>query len=167
MKTLILCIDRDNDLGRKTEISSPVIGRNANIQAAEKLALADPEESDVNCMFSAIRTFDKLENEGEIVTICGSAQVGPESDIIIARKLDQVIRDIKPDGVVVITDGDEDEYILPLIQSRVKIDAIKRVVVRQSETLEGTYYLISKFMDDEKMQLQLVQPVQTTILYHK
>jgi len=159
MKTLILCIDRDNDLGRKTEISSPVIGRNANIQAAEKLALADPEESDVNCMFSAIRTFDKLENEGEIVTICGSAQVGPKSDIIIARQLDQVIRDIKPDGVVVITDGDEDEYILPLIQSRVKIDAIKRVVVRQSETLEGTYYLISKFMEDEKMQRKFMLPV--------
>jgi putative membrane protein len=159
MKTLILCIDRDNDLGRKTGISSPVIGRDENIRAVEALALADPEESDVNCMFSAISTYDKQESNAEIATICGSTKVGTDSDTIIARQLDRVIQEVKPDGVIVIADGEEDEYILPLIQSRIKVNAVKRVVVRQSETLEGTYYLISRFMEDEKMQRKFMLPV--------
>jgi len=50
---LVIAVDRDDDLGRKTGIQSPVIGRRANIEAAVKLALADPEESDVNTMFLA------------------------------------------------------------------------------------------------------------------
>ncbi len=48
MVTLVLAIDRDNDLGRKTGIRSPVIGREANLAAAQELGLADPEESDTN-----------------------------------------------------------------------------------------------------------------------
>ncbi|NIA11103.1 MAG: DUF373 family protein [Nitrospiraceae bacterium] len=159
MKTLVLCIDRDDDLGRKANIDSPVIGRKDNIDAAEKLALADPEDSDVNCMFSAISTYDKLGKDAEIVTICGNEDVGPISDRIIAEKMDGVLEKIKPDGVILVTDGEEDEYILPLIQSRAKIDAIKRVVVKQSKTLEGTYYIISRFMEDEKMQRKFMLPI--------
>lgn len=159
MKTLVLCIDRDNDLGRKTGIASPVVGRENNRAAAEALALADPEESDVNCMYSAISTYDGLEGNAEVATICGSSDVGPISDKLIADRLDQVLEDVQPDGVILVTDGDEDEYVLPLIQSRVKIDAVKRVVVKQSETLEGTYYLISRFMEDEKMQRKFMLPL--------
>jgi len=159
MKTLVLCIDRDDDLGKKTGIDSPVIGREENIRAAEKLALADPEDSDVNCMFSAISTYDKLGEDAEIVTICGSREVGPISDKVIAEKLDEVIEKIKPEGAILVTDGEEDEYILPIIESRLKVDAIKRVVVKQSKTLEGTYYLISRFMEDEKMQRKFMLPI--------
>ncbi|MGC9554451.1 MAG: DUF373 family protein [Thermoplasmatota archaeon] len=159
MKTLVLCIDRDDDLGRKTGIESPVVGRDANLHAAEALALADPEESDVNCMFSAIATYDKLDHDGEVATVCGSASVGPDSDTVIARQVDLVLESVEPDRVIVVTDGEEDEYLLPIIQSRIKVDAVKRVVVRQSETLEGTYYLISRFMEDEKMQRKFMLPI--------
>ena len=50
MSLLVIAIDRDNDLGRKTGIRSPVIGRDANVKAAIELGLADPEESDTNTM---------------------------------------------------------------------------------------------------------------------
>ncbi len=159
MTTLVLCIDRDNDLGRKTGIASPVVGREANRRAAEALALADPEESDVNCMYSALSTYDDLEGDSAIATIGGSSDVGPISDKLIADRLDQVISEVQPDGVILVTDGDEDEYVLPLIRSRTKIDAVKRVVVKQSETLEGTYYLISRFMEDERMQRRFMLPL--------
>ena len=165
MKTLVLCIDRDNDLGRKTDMDSPVIGREENLRAAEKLALADPEDSDVNCMFSAIATFDRLGEDAEIVTICGSDEIGPVSDKIIAEKLDEVIDKIKPDSAILVTDGEEDEYILPIIESRLKVDAVKRVVVKQSKTLEGTYYLISRFMEDEKMQRKFMLPIALVLFF--
>jgi len=42
-KTLVLCIDRDNDFGRKTGIKSPIIGREENLKAAQSLALVNRE----------------------------------------------------------------------------------------------------------------------------
>ena len=59
-KVLVVCVDRDNDLGRKTTVQGPVIGRENNLKAASKLALADPSEADANCMFAAVRKFDEL-----------------------------------------------------------------------------------------------------------
>ncbi|KAA0011673.1 hypothetical protein B6U81_07040 [Thermoplasmatales archaeon ex4484_30] len=163
MKTLVLCIDRDNDFGRKAGISSPVIGRKENLKAAEKLALVDPEDTDVNCLFSAISTYDELEN-AEIATICGDINVGIASDEILSKQLDEVLNKVKPDRVIVVTDGAEDEYIIPIIESRIKIDAIKRVVVKQSQTLEGTYYLISRLMKDEKLQRRVMLPIAIVLL---
>ncbi len=162
-KTLVLCVDRDNDLGRKTEIKSPVIGREANLKAAEKLALADPEDSDVNCMFSAIATHDKIE-DSEIATICGDVNIGVISDKKIAEELDEVLSKVKPDSVILISDGAEDEYIIPIIESRIKIDGIKRVVVKQSKTLEGAYYLLTKFMEDEKLQKKFMLPLSIVLI---
>jgi len=157
-KTLVLCVDRDDDLGRKAKIKSPVIGREENLKAAELLALADPEDSDVNCMFSAIKTYDELEN-AEIATICGDIKVGLKSDEKLANQLDEVIEKTRPDCVILISDGAEDEYILPIIESRIKVDGIRRVVVKQSETLEGTYYLIKRLMGDEKLQKKFMLPL--------
>ena len=37
MGLLVIAIDRDNDLGRKTGIRSPVIGREPNVKAALEL----------------------------------------------------------------------------------------------------------------------------------
>ena len=162
-KILVLCVDRDDDLGRKTKIKSPVIGREENLKAAEALAIVDPEDSDVNCMFSAISTYDKLEN-AEIATVCGSMKVGIQSDERIARQLDEVIEKTKPDSVILVTDGAEDEYILPIVESRIKIDGVKRVVIKQSKTLEGTYYLIKRLMEDEKLQKKFMLPIAIILL---
>jgi len=41
-KLLVICIDRDNDVGEKAGIVTPVVGRDACIEAAQRLALEDP-----------------------------------------------------------------------------------------------------------------------------
>ena len=46
MKILVLCVDRDDDIGVKTGIKGPLVGRDDNLAAATKLGLADPEDSD-------------------------------------------------------------------------------------------------------------------------
>ena len=60
MKTLILNVDRDDDLGRKAKVKSPIIGVKDNIDAANKLGQADPEDSDVNSIFSAISAYNSF-----------------------------------------------------------------------------------------------------------
>ncbi|PKK86401.1 MAG: hypothetical protein CVT48_01275 [Thermoplasmata archaeon HGW-Thermoplasmata-1] len=163
MKTLVLCVDRDNDLGRKAKIDGPIVGRKNNLDAAQALALADPEDSDLNAIFSAVSTCDELnkENEGlaEVATITGDIKVGLKSDGILAEQLDKLLADIKPEGIVLITDGAEDDQILPIIESRIKINSVRRVVVKQSRSLEGTYYLIARLLGDEKLQKKIFLPI--------
>lgn len=164
MKTLVLCVDRDNDVGRKTTVTTPVIGRKKNVDAANSLALADPEDSDVNAIFSALSIYDKLKEEKndqeiEIATICGDINVGVKSDRVLARELENVVDKTKADEAIVFVDGSEDEYVLPIVQSRIKISSIHRVVVKQNPQLEDTYYRFARLLEDEKIQKKFLLPI--------
>ncbi|VVC03953.1 Uncharacterised protein [Candidatus Burarchaeum australiense] len=143
-KVLVLCIDRDSDLSEKVKISGPVIGRKANLEAATKLALADPEEPDANTIFEAIRTYDELskEEEVEVVTLTGSPKLGYQADKEISGQLERVLSQFKADSCVFVSDGASDEEVLPIIQSRVKIDSKKNVVMKQAQELEKTYFVL-------------------------
>lgn len=167
MKTLVLNVDRDDDFGRKAKVKSPIIGIRANTDAANKLGQVDPEDSDLNAIFSAISTYNSFINEKkdvEIATICGHMNVGIKSDEILAQQLEQVIKDTKSDNVILISDGAEDEYILPIIQSRIKITSVSRVSVKQSKELEDTYFRIIKILDDEKVQKQFLLPIALVLI---
>lgn len=162
MKTLVLNVDRDDDFGRKAGVTSPIIGLKDNIEAANKLGQADPEDSDLNSIFYAISLYNKILKENkdvEIATICGDINVGYKSDEILAKQLEEVIKKTGADNVILVTDGAEDEYILPIIQSRIKITSKNRVAVKQSRELEDTYYRILKLLDDEKVLKQFVLPL--------
>ena len=169
MKILVLSVDRDDDFGSKARVRSPIIGRKVNIQAATKLALADPEDTDTNALFYAISLYDKLRREGkrvEIATICGDPQVGRKSDEKIAEELDYVLRKVRPDSIYFVSDGSEDDYILPIITSRVKVDHVSRVYVRQSRNIESSYYFIIKALKDEKMRKRITIPIALALLLY-
>src|SRR5512136_1785883 len=154
MDVLVLCIDRDNDLGRKAGIEGTVIGREANVQAALKLGMVDPEDSDINTIFGGIKIFDELLSKGtnaEIASIAGDVKVGLTSDNRLADQLENLLQRLQPLSVVVVSDGAEDEAILPIIQSRVKVNGVKRIVVKQSPNLESTYYLLKQIFTDPKI----------------
>ena len=162
MGLLVIAIDRDNDLGRKTGIRSPVIGREPNVKAALELGLADPEESDTNTMLEAIRTYDQLIDDGEdveVVTICGDIRVGTKSDMKIANTLDQVITQTKSTRAILVSDGSDDLQLEPIIRSRLRIDSTRMVVVQQSRPIEDTLYTIVHKMEDPKIQRQFILPI--------
>ena len=162
MRTLILCVDRDDDLGVKAGITSPVIGRKDNLRAAISLGLKDPEDSDTNSIFAALKIYDQYSDDNqdvEIATLCGNRNVGTKSDSIIAFQLETALQSVKPDHVIVVSDGAEDEFILPIISSRVKIDSINRVIIRQQKNIEGTLYFITKAMKDEKISKNILIPL--------
>jgi putative membrane protein len=162
MGLLVIAIDRDNDLGRKTGIRSPVLGREPNVKAALELGLADPEESDTNTMLAAIKTYDELLEAGEtveIVTICGDVRVGTKSDMKIANILDQVIVKTKSTRAILVSDGAEDRELEPIIRSRLRIDSTRMVVVQQSRPIEDTFYTIVHKMEDPKIQRQFIFPL--------
>ena len=155
MKTLIICIDRDNDIGEKAHIQSPVIGREANIQAAIALGLADPEDSDTNSIFGAVKVYEHLSSRGEdveVITLAGDKRVGLESDRRIMEQLHKVVADTNGNEAILVSDGAEDEGLLGLMQSRIDVVGIERITVKQERKIEGLYYYIQKAIEDEKMR---------------
>jgi len=166
-KTLILNIDRDDDFGRKAKVKSPIVGIDSNLDAAIKLGRADAEDSDLNAIFLAISTYDTLKKQGknvEIATLCGNIHVGIKSDQIISEQLEIVITETQATEVILLSDGAEDEYILPVIQSRIKINSVQRVNVKQSKQIEDAYYRVIKLLDDDKVKKQFILPMALILL---
>jgi len=162
MKILVLSVDRDDDFGSKAGLNSPFVGRQENLDAALGLGLKDPEDSDVNTILAAISIYEEMVKKGidaEIATICGDVKVGYESDLVLATQLENVLEMIKPDRVVLVSDGAEDEYIFPMVASRVKVDSVKRVFVKQAPTVEGTYYILLKMFQDDKVRKRVLPPI--------
>jgi len=143
-RVLVLCVDRDNDLYEKVKIGGPIIGKEANIEAATKLILKDPEEADANTMFEAVRIYDSISKEDntEIVTLTGDKSLGYFADREITKQLDSVLRNFHADSCILVSDGASDEQMIPIIQSRVKIDSVKLVVMKQAKELEKTYFVL-------------------------
>ena len=168
-RTLVLNIDRDDDIGFKAAIESPVVGRKACLDAAVRFALADPEDSDLNAIFQAVSTYDRLISEGEdaeVAVIGGNHFRFIEGDRKIARLVEELIHSTGATQCILVTDGGEDEYVLPIIQGKVQISSVQRVVVSQMPNLEGTFYILKKLLSDPKIsKLVLVLPGLTLLLY--
>jgi len=150
-RLLVLVVDIDNDLYVKTKINGPLLGRVQNLNGATQLALADPEDTDANTMFEAVRTYDELKKEGyevNIATITGAESLGYAADRELARQLEQVIEQYKPDGCIFVSDGASDERALPIIESRVKVNSVHTITVKQSKALESTYVTLLKKLEE-------------------
>ncbi len=164
-RTLVLTIDRDNDLGIKAGLRGPVIGRKATLSAALRLGLADPEESDTNAILGALHHHDRILDSGEpndtveVAILTGDERVGSRSDRAIAKQLEEVIAEFQPDCAILVTDGAEDEAVMPILQSRVRIDYVEKIIVRQSKGIEGTFYYIMKAIEDPKWRARLLVPL--------
>ena len=151
-RILILCVDRDDDLEKKAGVKTPVVGRKKNLEAAIKLALSDPEEPDANAMFEAMRIYDKLKNESkpeedfEIAAISGSEIGGVTADRKIVAELGQLLDAFSATEIILVVDGYSDEAVLPLIQSRVPVTSVSRIIIKHSESIEETVALFSRYL---------------------
>lgn len=144
-KILVISVDRDNDIGEKVNIAGPIIGVKNNLEAASKLLLTDPEDSDANTVFAAVKISKDIKNS-EVITLTGDKHVGIDSDQIIASQLNKALKKIPAKKAVLVTDGAEDEFVIPLIQNRLDVISVKRIIIKQSQQLESTYYVITNFI---------------------
>ena len=146
---LVICVDRDNDVGKKAGISTPVVGRNACIEAAQRLALEDPEDADSNAIFSAIKTYEDLVSSGykaQVITVAGVETRSVQGDEKIASEIKSVLSKFSADGAVIVSDGEDDEMVIPIIQNVIPVVSIQRVVMKVSRTIEHSYAVFGKFL---------------------
>jgi len=148
-KLLVICIDRDDDLGRKTGISTPVVGRNACIEAAQRLALEDPEDADSNSIFFAVKTYEDLVSKGyeaQVITVTGVENRGVQADEKVASEIRSVLKKFSANGAVIVSDGEDDEMVIPVIQNIIPVISVQRVIMQVSRTIEHSYAVFGKFL---------------------
>jgi len=148
-KLLVICVDRDNDVGEKTGITTPIVGRNACIDAAQRLALEDPEDADSNAIFYAVKTFEDLVSKGyqaEIITVAGVENRGVQADEKIASEIRKVIDKFSASGAVIVSDGEDDESVIPVIQNLLPVVSVQRVVMKVSRSVEYSYAVFGKYL---------------------
>ena len=148
-KLLVICIDRDDDLGRKTGISTPVVGRDACIEAAQRLALEDPEDADSNSIFFAVKTYEDLISKGykaQVITVTGVENRGVQADEKVASEIKSVLKKFSANGAVIVSDGEDDEMVIPVIQNVIPVISVQRVVMQVSRTIEHSYAVFGKFL---------------------
>ena len=148
-RLLVICVDRDNDVGEKTGIQTPVVGRDACIEAAQRLALEDPEDADSNSIFSAIKTYEDLVSKGyqaEVITVAGIAQRGVQADEKIIKEIKNVLGTFSANGAVIVSDGEDDESVVPVIQTILPIVSVQRVVMKVSRSVEYSYAVFAKYL---------------------
>ncbi len=148
-RLIVICVDRDNDVGEKTGINTPVIGRDACIEAAQRLALEDPEDADSNSIFAAIKTYEDLISKGyqvEVVTIAGVKDRGVQADEKILLESKKVLEKFSANGAVIVSDGEDDESVIPVIQNVLPVVSVQRVVMKVSRSVEYSYAVFGKYL---------------------
>jgi putative membrane protein len=170
---LVLPVDLDDDLGRKTGMETPVIGREAVEDAAVALATVDPEDSDVNVMFQAIQVYDELletaDEEVEVAVVTGVDGSDVRANRKVGEEVDRVLASLTTGEdvrAILVTDGAQDESVIPVIRSRVGIDGSRRVVVRQAQDLESMYYTMKQVLADPETRGTILVPLGILLLIY-
>src|SRR3970282_2687195 len=109
-RLLVIGVDRDDDIGKKAGVLTPVVGRNACVEAAQRLALEDPEDADSNSIFAAIKTYEDLISKGyqaEVIVVAGNENRGIQVDEKIVFQVKTVMERYAANGAIVYSDGEE------------------------------------------------------------
>jgi len=158
VSTLVVCLHRGADL----DADLPVVGREAVESLVTTLGVDDPEDSRVNCLLEGLRVAGDI--EGAVVAVISSDGESVAADREVARQVESLVAEHDPDSAVVVVDSTEDERLVPIVESRVTVDAVDRVVVRQARDIESTYYLLKQFLADEQLRKSVLVPLGMALL---
>jgi len=82
----------------------------------------------------------------EVVTVAGTKNKGVEADEKIALEIRKVLEKFSANGAVIVSDGEDDESVIPIIQNVLPIVSVQRVVMRVSRTVEYSYAVFGKYL---------------------
>jgi putative membrane protein len=148
-RILVLCIDRDDDIGSKGGIETPIVGRDHCINAGTRLAIEDPEDSDANAIFGAIKTYEELIAKGynsEVALVAGKFNRGIEADEKISFEIQNILTRYKADAAVLVSDGEDDETVIPIVQAMIPLISIQRIIIKHSRSVEYSYAVLGRYI---------------------
>ncbi|AAL63619.1 conserved hypothetical protein [Pyrobaculum aerophilum str. IM2] len=149
MRVLVLYVDRDGDL-KAQGFETPVVGRDEVLRLAIRYILANPDDSDANAIFAAVKIYDKLSAEYgpeniNVAVVSGSPDPAV-ADVVVVRELETVLSLFDADVVYFVSDGPSDEAAVPAIQAKRPVMSVYRVVVKQARGVEETVTLFRYYL---------------------
>jgi len=165
--TLVCCVDRENAIGSTAGIDPPVAGWEAVRSLVIDVGLAEPESTSVNSLLETLRIGRDLRDGGEdavVAVLSGATDSAVTADRAIAKQLETLIERYEPTDCIVVIDSVDDERVIPIIESRLRVDAVDRVIVRQARDIESTYYLLKQFLADEELRTTVLVPLGVGLL---
>jgi len=165
--TLVCCVDRENAIGSTAGIQPPVTGWEAVRSLVIDVGLAEPESTSVNSLLETLRIGRDLRDDGEdavVAVLSGSSESAITADRAIAAQIETLIDRFEPTDCIVVIDSIDDERVVPIIESRLRVDAVDRVIVRQARDIESTYYLLKQFLADEELRTTVLVPLGVGLL---
>ncbi|WP_331236265.1 DUF373 family protein [Natronorarus salvus] len=167
MSTLVVCLDRSGEIAARAGLSAPIVGWEAVRSLVVDVGLADPEDAGVNCLLEALRISRELSDEGEetlVALVSGSGDSVVSADRAVAAQIDSLLSENEIESAVVVIDSAETERLVPIVESRVRVDSVDRVVVRQARDIESTYYFLKQFLADEELRRTTLVPLGIALL---
>lgn len=119
------------------------------VSAGTSLAIADPEEADSNSIFAAVKKHDELTQKGimcEVAVVCGDQNGGFEADRKLRGEVESLLRTADYSGIIFVSDGGDDEQIIPVLQGMKPVVSVERVAVKHSESVEQTYLVMGRYL---------------------
>ena len=171
---LVLCVDVDDDLGRILNVRTPVKGEENVLRLAQEYALKEPEDSDVNALFAALKEYRELKETGDvdvdIAVVAGDQAGGVKANMAVLRRVEELLREKKYDYAILVSDGPTDELVAYVLKDKLRVEDIKRVVVQQSKGIEETFIIVTRYIrklfeEPEYRKYSLGIPGSLVILY--
>jgi putative membrane protein len=159
---LVLCVDRGGNFDQET----PIVGKESVSDLVTTIGVDNPEDSRVNCLLETLRVARKIRSDGNeaVEAVVSGTGESVNIDRDIARQVDDLVTEYDPQSAVVVVDSAEDELAVPIIESRLRVDAVDRVIVRQARDIESTYYLLKQFLSDEELRSTVLVPLGAILL---
>ena len=148
-RILVLCIDRDDDIGSKGGVKTPIMGRDRCADAGLRLAIEDPEDADANAIFGAVKEYEKLLSKGyhsEVALVAGKVNRGIEADEKIGIEVNRVLARYHADAAVIVSDGEDDEALVPIIQTMIPVISVQRIIIKHSRSVEYSYAVLGRYI---------------------
>ena len=71
---------------------------------------------------------------------------GVSADRKLVGELNNLLDTFSANEVILVSDGYSDEAVLPLVESRVPVSSVRRIVIKHSESIEETAAVFTKYM---------------------
>lgn len=150
MRVLVLYVDRDGDL-KSLKLETPVVGRDEVLRLGIRYILTNPDDSDANAVFAAVKIYDRLVEEYgadnvNVAVVSGSPDPAL-ADLVVLKELDQVLSLYDADAIYFVSDGPSDEAAISAVQTRRPVVSVHRVVVKQARGVEETVTLFKYYVN--------------------
>jgi putative membrane protein len=82
----------------------------------------------------------------QVITVTGVENRGVQADEKVASQIKSVLKKFSANGAVIVSDGEDDEMVIPVIQNVIPVISVQRVVMQVSRTIEHSYAVFGKFL---------------------